>query len=370
MARFGLSAMTLISSLLLLSCDKQTEPPKQPIRSIAWQTVNSQPLTQMRRLPGILNPVESAPLSFQVSGKIEAIYVHLGDSVSSGQKLAQLQLSNYKLALQAAQGELEKAKAFQREREAEFARYEQLLEQQLVSRSVYDNAKSQAQSAASSVDVAHTQLEIAQKNLNDATLYAPYDGRITNQLAEPSQQVASGQTVFEIEGQHGLEIAVLVPETLIKEVKNGQTYKVRAPVVKDKELSAYVSEISSRAENANAFRVVLNFSEEHPDLRAGMSVEVDFVYRGSERNNYQGSAFNIPVSALLAGKDKQTFVFVYNPQTSLLEKRQVVAENILGNQVLITQGLTSGEIIATAGVSFLQDGQQVNLFKNDVKIFN
>ncbi|EWH12176.1 AcrA/E family efflux transporter MFP subunit [Catenovulum agarivorans DS-2] len=362
----------LIFALLILlpAC---SEPPSEHapiIRSIAWQKVTLEPIQQVRNLPGNIVPAETAPLSFQVGGKVQAIQVRLGDQVQAGQLLAQLDTSNYQLALQAAQGEVKKAQAHYSERQAEYLRFQQLLEQQLVSKSQFDNAKSQAQTARSSLEVATTQAKIAQKNLADTQLLAPYKGQISKQYVEPSQQVASGQTIFEIEGQHGFEIEVFVPETMIRYIDVGQTFTVTSQVAKDRALNASVIEIASRAENANSFKVILQFNQTHPNLRAGMSVEVEFVYLSSERNNVTGNAVRVPVSAVLAGANQENFVFVFNAQNNRLEKRAVLTENVIENKILITQGLSAGEIIATAGVHFLHDDQQVTLLQNQINIFN
>lgn len=360
-----------ICTLILVSACSEPPTNKQPpLRAIAWQKVALEPIQQIRNLPGNIVPAETAPLSFQVGGKIQQIQVKLGDTIFAGQTLAQLDKRNYQLALQAAEGEVKRAQALYSERQAEYLRFQQLLEQQLVSNSQFDNAKSQAQSARSTLEVATTQVKIAEKNLADTQLLAPYDGHISKQLAEPSQQVASGQTVFEVEGTHGFEIEVFVPEIMIKHISLGQICKVSSQVTKTSQLNASVKEIASRAETANAFKVILQFNQNHEDLRAGMSVEVEFVYLSSERNNVSGEAVKVPLSAVLAGGNQQNFVFVFDAQSNKLEKRAVVTENIIENQVLITQGLQSGEIIATAGVHFLNDGQQVTLLQNQIDIFN
>jgi hypothetical protein len=51
-------------------------------------------------------------------------------------------------------------------------------------------------------------------------------------------------------------------------------------------------------------------------------------------------------------------------------KTQVQTENILNNEVFISSGLQEGDIIATAGVAFLRDGQQVSLLDLNIQRFN
>ena len=67
--------------------------------------------------------------------------------------------------------------------------------------------------------------------MQDSTLVAPYNGIITKRLIEPSQQINAGQAVFEIEGKHGLEVNVMVPETLIREIQQNAIITVRFPVL-------------------------------------------------------------------------------------------------------------------------------------------
>ena len=53
-----------------------------------------------------------------------------------------------------------------------------------------------------------------------------------------------------------------------------------------------------------------------------------------------------------------------------LEFREVQTENILNNEIMISSGLNPGEIIATAGVNYLQDGQTVKLLDKHVQQYN
>ncbi|MCU4676804.1 efflux RND transporter periplasmic adaptor subunit [Catenovulum sp. 2E275] len=364
------SISLLFSCAILLACQPQNNQAELEPRSIAWLKVEQQALTQVRHLAGELQSVDFAPLSFQVAGKVEKVWVNLGDTVKAGDKLAQLQPENYQLSLQAAEGELHKAQAALIDRQAEFERFAKLKQEQLVSASAFDNAKSQFESAKSSVEVAKSQFNIAQKNLTDTLLIAPYDGHISQRLIEPSQQVSVGQTVLSIEASHGLEVSVLVPETLIQNIKPGLICKITSQVIPNQTLTAKVTEVSNTAIDVNTFPVVLSLTEQNPKLKAGMSVEVEFEFNGQGKSGYRGNTVKVPVSALLAGQNQQAFVFVYQPDSKTLKKVSVKPENIINNQVLISAGLKHGDIIAIAGVSFLQDGQKVSLLEHNITIFN
>ncbi len=357
-------------ALLTISCKKQTDAFIKPIRPIMWTQVAITPFEQVRTLSGIVAPVEATELSFEVQGKISTIAVNLGDKVTKGQELARLDQRNLSLNLQSAQAQYQQAKASLVDAQNSHRRYEQLLEQGVVSQSGFDNTKAIFDASKSATDVAQAQLDIATKNLQDSILVAPYDGIITKRILEPSQQISAGQSLFEIEGNHGLEVRVMVPETLIRELKKLSIIPVTFPVLAGVTMQGQITEIGTRAEFANAFPVTVVLQSDNDLLRAGMTAEVAFSFTGQGRSGYQGDVFNIPTTALSPGLGQKTYVYVYQASSQKLIKTQVQTENILNNEVFISAGLREGDIIATAGVAFLRDGQQVSLLDPNIQRFN
>jgi len=366
--------MLRISFLFIITgifgCSKAPTVEVNPIRPIAWTEVQLSKLEQIRTLSGIVAPVEATSLSFEVSGKVQSVKVNLGNNVSKGQELARLNQRSFNLSLQSAQAQLEQAQATSQEADNEFKRYSQLVEQGVVSKSGFDTAKAMAGSSKSAVDVAQAQLEIAQKNLQDSIMLAPYDGIITKRNIEPSQQTAAGQAAFEIEGKHGLEVRVLVPENLIQELKLDTILPVRFPVLPQFEISGRITEIGTRAESANAFPITVILQNKSNQLRAGMTAEVDFTFEGTGRTGFKGVTVSVPVTAVRAGLNQTAYVFVYDAEKKIVIKRLVQTENIMNDQVYLSDGLKDGEIIATAGVAFLKDGQSVTLLDKHTQRFN
>jgi RND family efflux transporter MFP subunit len=357
-------------TVFLFSCSEQTITAEKAIRPIAWTQVEESNLQQLRTLSGIVAPVEATSLSFEVMGKVQTVDVNLGDPVEKGQILAQLNHRSFELSLRSAQAQLDKANSAMIEAKNSFTRYNQLIKQGLVSQSGFDNAKANFESSNSAVGVAQAQVDIVQKNLQDSTLVAPYKGIITKRLIEPSQQIAAGQAAFQIEGTHGLEVNVMVPETIIRELRQNTILPVRFPVLTQTTMLGRITEIGTRAETANAFPVTVVLQEENSLLRAGMTAEVDFTFEGVGKTGYQGVTISVPFTALKAGINQKNYVFVYDPKNHVVNQRQVQTENILNNIAFLSSGLKSGEIIATAGVAFLRDGQKVTLFDKTIQRFN
>jgi multidrug efflux system membrane fusion protein len=364
-----------ISLILLLcaftsACSQPPEPFVESIRPIAWQQVQESSFVQVRRLSGTVQPVEATALSFQVGGKVEWVKVNLGDVVKRGDSLALLDQRSFKLSQQSSAASLQQAQSTLTEASNEFKRYKELEQQGLVSKSGYDNAKAVFETTTSAVNLARAQLDIARKDAQDTLLTAPYNGKITKRLVEPSMQIAPGQTAFEIEGEVGLEVQILVPENLIRSLIQGTRLNIHYPGSPGLAGSGLISEIGSRAQTANAFPVAVVIDSVQTDLRAGMTAEVDFTFKGVGRTGYKGETIRVPVSAIGADIGQSAFVFVYDAKTSMVNKRTVQTENIIDNEVLVSAGLKAGEIIAIAGVTYLRDGQTVKLLDKHVQRFN
>jgi RND family efflux transporter MFP subunit len=362
--------LAILFTTLLFSCSDKKVVTEKPIRPIAWIKVSESNLQQLRTLSGIVAPVETTSLSFEVVGKIESVAVNLGDTVEKGQTLAQLNHRSFELALKSAQAQLDKANSDMVEAKNDFTRYSQLIEKGLVSQAGFDNAKANYESSRSAVNVTQAQLDIANKNLQDSSLIAPYNGIITKRLVEPSQQIGAGQAVFEIEGKHGLEVHVMVPETLIRELQHNSIIPVRFPVLPQLKMLGRITEIGTRAEAANAFPITVVLQEENSILRAGMTAEVDFTFDSEGQTGYQGATIGVPFSALRAGVNQKSYVFIYDPATQTVKQSEVQTENIRNNTAFVSSGLKSGEIIAIAGAAFLRDGQKVTLLDNTTQRFN
>ena len=356
--------------LALIGCSEPIVVKQEVIRPIAWTKVESSSLEQVRTISGIVASVEMANLSFEVHGKVQEVKVNLGSEVKKGHVLASLNKRSFNLALQSSQAEVEQAKASLIEAKNKYFRYEKLINQKLVSQSEFDNAKALYESSKSAVDVTLAKLDIAQKDLQDSVLLAPYDGIITKRLIEPSQQISSGSLAFEIEGNHGLEVQVMVPETLIQELKQDAFIKVTVPTLPSILLQGKITEIGTRAESANSFPVTIVIQESNAKLRAGMTAEVEFSFVGKGRTGFTGKSIVVPISALHAELNQRTSVFVFDEHEQVVRKRIVQTENVMNNKVYISTGLKEGEIIAVSGVAFLHDGQKTTLLDKQTQRFN
>lgn len=104
-------------------------------------------------------------------------------------------------------------------------------------------------------------------------------------------------------------------------------------------------------------------------LRPGMSASGTFSFRAGD-----GESWLVPINAFLPkpGDDqsahiseRELTVFVVDPGSETVSRRTVKPLGLRGNDVLVDRGLSGGDRVVVAGVSFLHDGQRVRLIESE-----
>ena len=159
-----------------------------------------------------------------------------------------------------------------------------------------------------------------------------------------------------------------MPETLIARIRQGMDVEVSFPsqvnVCFDagvRRFPAVVAEVGTRAGGANAFPVRADLVETPPGLRPGMTAQVTFSLLRVDAGLGDLPGFMIPIAAVHPDPDGRFSVFVFDTDTSTVKKGYVRTGGMVYNSIAVLEGLDEGSIIATAGVSFLRDGQRVTL---------
>jgi multidrug efflux system membrane fusion protein len=353
--------------LATFGCRKKEEPP-EVIRSIKWTEVAEVTAKQVRMISGTTKPVDQTALSFAVAGTVEKVEVKLGQEVEKGQVLAELDRQPFVLAVKDAEAGLAKAQAIVVERRANYERYVALYESNNASKAELDEARASFDSAKSQVNAAQAQLGLARRDLRKTKLRSPFNGTISVKDIEPYVEVPVGRAVFGLDGEEsGYEVSAAVPDSLLINLSVGDEAEVIFPTLNNRRVRGVITELGSRSRTASTYPVTVQLQEQYDDFRSGMSVEVAFEFiPESETGEQIETGLAVPLAALTVGEEKTYFVFIYDEKTSTVKKTQVKTLNVRENDVLVEPGtLKAGEIIATAGVQFLNDGQKVNLMKEE-----
>ena len=355
----------LICLALLLGlqqCGERKEAAtEQPIRGLRAYKVAARAESRIRNFPSILQPADVSVLAFEIAGQLKAVDLQVGQKVQLGDVLAEIDPRSLQAQVDQASAGIQQGEAQLANAQGDFQRKEELLKRGVTTQAIYDQSKTNLLSAQAQLDQARRQFDLANHNLDRSKLLAPFKGTIARVEIKSFAQVAAGQAIVTLYSDDRFETSFLVPAVTFQSLKVGQPVEVKVADLPGTSLKGEISELGSKAEQVSAFPVVVRLDNNTPGLNAGMSVEVAV----EEPLIGGGNGFLLPLSALVPtdSKDLQraATVFVYDKPTSSVRKRQVTVGGIRGNDLVVTDGLNVDDLVASAGVSYLVDGQKVKL---------
>ena len=339
---------------------KETEN-EHLVRGLRAYKVAARAESRVRRFPSILQPADVSLLSFEISGQLKAVNLQVGQKVQLGDMLAEIDPRSLQSQVDQANAGVQQAQATVDNAEADFRRQQELLKTRATSRAAFDQSNANLLTARAQLDQARRQLELANHNLDRSKLLAPFSGTIARVEVKSFAQVAAGQPIVTLYSDDRFETSFLVPAVTFQSLKIGQQVDITVADLPNLSLKGAINELGSKAEQVSAFPVVVRLEKNAAGLNAGMSVEVAI----EEPLIGGGNGFLLPLTVLVpeGGKELQRVatVFVYDSANSTVKKREITVGGIRGNDLVVTSGLETGDLVASAGVSYLVDGQKVKL---------
>ena len=162
--------------------------------------------------PGEIKAWKETSLSFRVDGPLVDVAKKPGERVFQKELLMQLDPRDYRDRIRILEAELDGALARANKASQDFTRAKQLFAKNVIAKADYDLARSNAASQNASVKNIRAQLSVAQHQLKDTSLRAPYDGIVTAQLVENHEMIRAGQIVMRMHDISTLEISTNIPE--------------------------------------------------------------------------------------------------------------------------------------------------------------
>ena len=344
----------------------------RPVRTIKLQGGNE---NFQRKYFGTVQGGKRADLSFRVSGTLKNISVEKGASVKKGQLLATLDPRDFNTQISQAQSSLSQAQAQYKNAQADFNRYENLYKQKVIAKAQYDTYKTQVYVTRSSVNAANANLKSARDALRDTELRAPFDGVIADRTVENFQDIAAKQTIFSLQDLTTLEIVFNVPDNDVLTAPIPQVHSVndlrehsdlfkmtaRFEAIPDKTFQLTLKEVATQATAANTYPVTAIMpSQEDVRLLPGMAVNVEVDFTGG--SGHSEHKYFVPTTAIL-NEGVRNYVWRY--ENGNVSKVLVTVGTIRNDATVEISGsmLNGGDIIVTAGVNFLREGQHVRLLE-------
>jgi RND family efflux transporter MFP subunit len=340
----------LAGLVLVAGCKEQTAEAPGVVRPVRAMQVGDTEAVSSRWFPGRAAATQEADLAFEVAGRLVERPVNVGDRISRGQLLAALDPRDFENDLEGAQGERDRAMS-QRDRIKQAAASGAVSQQDLTN-------------AEADLRIAEAEVRIRQKAFEDSRLSAPFDGVVAAIFVENFENVRAKETVLRVLDTSRIEMTVDLPETAITMVPYVEDVRVRFDVMPDREFPATIKEVGSEASRETRTYPVTLVMDQPDEVKIMPGMAGQATGRVELPADIQQTGFEVPLDALFTDPAGGTYVWVLEPSSGALTKREVQRGRIAPIGVVVT-GVEAGEWIVTAGVHSVSEDQQVRILGQD-----
>lgn len=327
-----------------------------------------------------------ATVSAKITGKLSQLFIEEGVHVKQGDVVAKLDDRNATAALLQAQAGVTQAEStlvqakaaaaditpiYERDRKMAAAGVisATVLDQ---SKATYDGKQTDVAVAQGNLAVRRAALEIAQRDLDDTIVRAPFTGVVTSKNAQPGEIVSplsagGGFTrsgICTLVDMDSLEVEVDVSENFISRVQTGEPATLKLNAYPDWAIPAYVIAVVPTADRSKAtVKVRVGFKSRDPRILPEMGARVSFLSRpqnGAGSSAHAAGGVTLPLAAVQANAGGATGI-VYVLHDDTVERREVKLGARSADAQTVTAGVSSGERVAVGDLAKLSDGTHVKV---------
>lgn len=369
-----------LGAVLLVSGAVYTLQHRSPIVEVAAVHASSgQERAALLNASGYVTPRRRATVAAKITARVEQVLTDEGMHVKSGQILATLDSSDARRRLLSAQADRDATSAQLADlrvnltnAERQLHRTRTLHSQGVASQEALDRDQTAADSLRARINSTEEQVRaadarilIAQQDLDNCIVRAPFDGIVVSKDAQRGEMVSpvsagGGFTrtgIATLVDMNSLEVEVDVNESYIARVKPGQTVTAILDAYPDWQIPAKVRTIIPSADRQKAtVKVRITFDQLDPRILPDMGVKVSFLE--DQPTQKQGPMILVPADATRDEGGKK-IVFLY--KNGKVERRAVRTGQVRGTSLEILAGLTEGDQIVIRSPGPLRDGDSVEV---------
>jgi len=358
--RVIVAAIFFITGLVNLSAGAQP-----PATLVGVDTVQRESLSQTIPVLGRVVALQSGVVAARTNGPVAELPVEVGDHIGQNDIIAVLDQARLRARVAQQATELDEfkarlatAKANETLARLELDRLEKLRNTAAFNQSLYDNrtqelavAISNRQEAEARIARGQVNLELAQIELQDGTIRAPYPGVVTLTHTSEGAWLEKGDPVVTLVNDQDLEIEADVSTTYVGNIALGD----RIPVLLEDgsrhraRVRAVIPD-ENPAARTRPVRLVPDFAPTSQRLAINQPVTLELPV------SRQASVVSVHKDAVLRQGDQAT---VYVVRDGVARSRTVQLGEAVGSRFQVLEGLQPGDVVVTRGNERLQPGQRV-----------
>lgn len=274
---------------------------------VAVAAVERQNIAVTIEATGTVEPIDLVEVKSKASGQILRMPVEVGTVVKRGDLLAQIDIVDVQNAYDQAVAALQAAQTKADISRAQKKRSDELFEQGVITAPEHESAALDLATAQSALVKARTDLSTARQRLEDATVRAPIDGTVLEQLVTTGQVISSatssvsgGTSLLKMADLGRIRLRALVSESDIGNVHPGQSATVTVDAFPNRTFAGEVAKVEPQAvvqQSVTMFPVLISISNLGGLLMPGMNGEVTMLI------DQRDSVLAVPVDAVRSQRE-------------------------------------------------------------------
>ena len=303
------------------------------------------------QLVGEIRAFDTVTISSEVGGKVDRVLVEVGDRVTAGTPLVDVDRETFRIYLQQAEANLAAANADKALAEKDLERKRDLRSDETIPQSAFDQALAGHDLATARLAAATAARDLAQRNFERSAIRAPAAGAVTQRMVVAGQWADVGAGLLELAIGNKIKVSARVPEAWAPELADLEEFTFTVGVSGPK-LTAKLYSVQPVVEHASRSFEIVGTAANDGSIKPGMFANVVL-----ESPSVKSSLW-LPTAAVATSDLSQVLMV----EEGAIEYRKIRIGRRADGLIEIADGLTSDEAVI-AEVSGLSRGLPVTVIE-------